>query len=354
MYCVMKAIKEASYLGMSFLERMDFYKVPALSVCVVENGNIQTECFGYRDREKKAEADDETLFQAASISKVLLVIAVLRLAEAGKINLDEDIRQYTDADFYKTFDCQKHRVTLRNLLSHTAGFNISGFTGYLYTMDIPTVDQILRGEYPANNLSLFMQTPPTTKWEYSGGGYILAQKAICDALSTEFEPLMQKWVFAPLSMRQSTFEQPLNTCIHANYACGYDVYNKKIAGGFSIMPELAAAGLWTTPKELVLLEIELMKAMKGQSAFLSKDSMMEMTAKAMPGAPTGLGLFFPDDNSEGYYEHSGSNLGYVSEMCFQLKSQKGFVAMINSSVSSNFLNEMEDVVSRTFKLLPEE
>lgn len=96
MCCVMQAIEETSYFGMSFYERMDFYKVPALSVCTVED---------------------------------------------GKIDLDGDIRQYTDADFYNTFDCQKHRVTLRNLLSHTAGFNIGGFTGYLYTMDIPSIDQ---------------------------------------------------------------------------------------------------------------------------------------------------------------------------------------------------------------------
>lgn len=278
----------------------------------------------------------------------MLVIAVLRLVEAGKINLDEDIRQYTDADFYKTFDCQKHRVTLRNLLSHTAGFNIGGFT-YLYTMDIPSIDQILRGEYPASNLPLFMQNPPATQWAYSGGGYILAQKVICDVLGTEFEPLMQKWVFSPLGMHQSTFEQPLNTYTHANYACGYDVYDRKITGGFSIMPELAAAGLWTTPEELALLEIELMRAMNGQSDFLSKESMIEMTTKAMPGASTGLGLFFPDDNLEGYYEHSGGNLGYTSEMCFQLKSEKGLVAMLNSSVSSNFLNEMEDIARRAFQ-----
>lgn len=115
------------------------------------------------------------------------------------------------------------------------------------------------------------------------------------------------------------------------------------------MPELAAAGLWTTPKELARLEVELMRAMNGQSAFLSKESMTEMTSKTLHGASTGLGLFFSDDNLEGYYEHSGSNLGYTSEMCFQLKAQKGFVAMLNSSVSSNFLNEMEDIVSKAIK-----
>lgn len=346
MCCVMQTIMESTYSGMSFGERMDFYKVPALSVCVVEDGNIQTECFGYRDREKKLEADDETLFQAASISKVLLAVVALRLAEAGKINLDEDIRQYTDTDFYRTFDCQQYRVTLKDLLSHTAGFNIGGFAGYLHTMDIPSIEQILRGKYPANNVPLFMENPPGAKWAYSGGGYMLAQKVICDALGMEFEPLMRKWVLSPLGMYQSTFEQPLNTCAHANYACGYDVYDRKIEGGFSIMPELAAAGLWTTPGELALLVMELMRAMRGQSPFLSKESMAAMTTKTVSGAATGLGLFFPDENQEGYYEHSGSNLGYVSEMCFQLKSQKGFVAMVNSSVSGNFLNEMEDIAGR--------
>lgn len=350
MGCILQAIKEATYLGMSFYERMNFYKVPALSICVVENGKIQTECFGYRDREGRIEADDETLFQAASISKVLLAVAVLRLAEAGKINLDEDIRQYTDEDFYKTFDGQKYRVTLRNLLSHTAGFNIGGFAGYLPTMEIPSIDQILRGEYPANNLPLFMQNRPAAEWAYSGGGYILAQKVVCDALDAEFESLMQKWVLLPLGMHESTFEQPLNIRTHANYACGYDVYDRKIAGGFSIMPELAAAGLWTTPKELARLEVELMRAMNGQSAFLSKESMTEMTSKTLHGASTGLGLFFPDDNLEGYYEHSGGNLGYTSEMCFQLKAQKGFVAMLNSSISSNFLKEIEDMVSKAIPL----
>lgn len=90
-----------------------------------------------------------------------------------------------------------------------------------------------------------------------------------------------------------------------------------------------------------------MRAMDGQSAFLSKDSMLAMATKAMPGAATGLALFFPDDNPDGYYEHSG-NLGYISEMSFHVKSQKGFVAMLNSSVSGNFLNEMEGIAGKAF------
>lgn len=339
---LLNEILEAKYFGMDFSERMDFYKVPGMSLAVVEDGNIQTKCFGVCDRDTEKAVNDETLFQAASISKVLFVVAVLRLAEAGIIDLDQDIRKYSDVGFYKTFDKKEHVVTLKSLLGHVSGFNISGFTGYLNTMEIPTVDQILKGQFPANNVGLFMQAAPNSEWMYSGGGFILAQKVICDVLNETFEHIMREWVLLPLGMRQSTFAQPLDTRVHTNYASGYDVYNMKINGDFSIMPELAAAGLWTTPKELLLLGAEIMRAAEGRSSFLSGESVRTMMTKTLPGALTGLGLFVPDENPNGYFEHSGANLGYVAEMCFQIRDQKGFASMVNSSVSNGFLNEMEN------------
>lgn len=341
-YDLLNEIMETKYFGMNFAERMDFYKVPGLSLAVVEDGNVQTKCFGVCNRDMGKEVDDETLFQAASISKVLFVAAVLRLAEAQIIDLDQDIRKYSDVSFYKTYDKKDHVVTIRNLLGHVSGFNIGGFTGYLDTMEIPTVDQILKGQFPANNIALFMQTAPNTDWMYSGGGYILAQKVICDVLNETFENIMREWVLLPLGMHQSSFAQPLDTHVYTNYASGYDVYNMKINGYFCIMPELAAAGLWTTPKELLLLGMEIMRAAEGRSGFLSKESVRAMMTKTLPGALTGLGLFVPDENPNGYFEHSGANLGYVAEMCFQIKGQKGFAAMVNSSVSSGFLNELEN------------
>ena len=345
---LLNGIMETKYFGMDFSERMDFYKVPGLSLAVVEEGNIQTKCFGVCDKDTRREINDETLFQAASISKVLFAVSVLRLAEAKIIDLDQDIRQYSDVDFYKSFDAKPHVVTFRNLLGHVSGFNISGFTGYLSTMEIPTIEQILRGQFPANNIGLFMQAAPNTGWMYSGGGYILGQKVICDILNETFEHIIREWVLSPLGMCQSTFEQPLDTHIHTNYASGYDVYNMKINGDFCIMPELAAAGLWTTPRELLLLGIELMRAAEGQSNFLTRESIQTMMTKTLPGALTGLGLFVPDENPNGYFEHSGANLGYAAEMCFQIKAQKGLVAMVNSSVSSGFLNELENAVGKLF------
>lgn len=341
---LLNEIMQAKYFGMDFAERMDFYKVPGMSLAVVEDGNIQTKCFGVCDRDTGKAVNDETLFQAASISKALFAAAVLRLAEAEIIDLDQDIRKYSDVSFYKTFDKKDHIVTLRGLLGHISGFNISSFMGYLNTMEIPTVDQILKGQFPANNVSLFMQTAPNTEWMYSGGGFILAQKVICDVLGEPFEHIMREWVLLPLGMRQSTFAQPLDTHVHTNYASGYDVYNMKIIGDFSIMPELAAAGLWTTPGELLLFGAEIMRAAEERSSFLSKESVCAMMTKTLPGALTGLGLFAPDENPNGYFEHSGANLGYVAEMCFQVKAQKGFVAMVNSSVSNGFMNELENAV----------
>lgn len=197
---ILNGIMETKYFGMDFTERMDFYKVPGLSLAVVEEGNIQTKCFGVCDKDTRREIDDETLFQAASISKVLFAVSVLRLAEAKIIDLDQDIRQYSDVSFYKTFDAKPHVVTFRNLLGHVSGFNISGFTGYLNTMEIPTIEQILRGQFPANNIGLFMQAKPNTGWMYSGGGYILGQKVICDILNETFEHIIREWVLLPLGI----------------------------------------------------------------------------------------------------------------------------------------------------------
>jgi len=351
MQSMMDRLTGADYFGMDFWERMRFYKVPGLSVAVVEDGRIETACFGVRDRENGWKVDAETMFQAASISKVLFAMAVMRLREVGKINLDADIREYLDSarrkegqerkPLFGTFDHQEHTVTLRSLLSHTAGFNIHGFCGYLHGSEIPSVEQILRGEPPANNVPLFQKILPDTKWIYSGGGYVLAQKAVCDALNMEFRQLMQEWVLSPLGMAHSTFAQSPDAGLPADHACGYDLYDRKLPGGFNHMPELAAAGLWTTPHDLALLGMELMRAVSGQSSFLSAESMGEAMTRRLPGARTGMSLFVPEDNREGFFEHSGSNIGYIASLRFKTGTGKGMVVMLNSSVSGEFRGEME-------------
>lgn len=338
---------EPIYWGMTLSERLKYYKSPAFSLVFINDGKIDcTYNYGYKNRDEGNAVTENTLFQAGSISKTVFATAVMRLVQKDKIDLDKDIREYSDTSFYKTYDNQNHVITLRQLLSHTAGLNLHGFAGYQYGQLIPSLDQILRGEEPANNLPLFLKNEPGTVWEYSGGGYILAQKIVCDVCGTDFETILQSEVLQPFGMIHSTYQQPINEDKRFDIACGYDWYNQILPYGYNTMPELAAAGLWTTPSDLALFGIEMMKAYNGKSQFIPKEIMDLMLTKVIPNIPSGLGVFIPDDNPKGYFDHGGSNGGYHSIMRFQSEDNKGYAAMLNSDIGSEFFEELNPAISK--------
>lgn len=345
-------LNEPLYWGMTLNERLKYYKISAFSLALINDEKIDfTYCYGYKNREtensvKENAVTENTLFQAGSISKPVFATAVMRLVQKGIIDLNKDISEYIDTSFYKTFDNKKHVVTLRQLLSHIARFNLHGFAGYQYGQLIPSLDQILKGEEPANNLPLFLIKDPGKEWAYSGGGYLLAQKVVCEVCSTDFETIIQNEELQPFGMNHSTYQQPINKDKKYNIACGYDCYNLKLPEGCNVMPELAAAGLWTTPSDLTSFGIEMMKAYDGKSQLISKETMDIMLTKVVPNIPTGLGLFIPDDNPKGYFDHTGSNIGYHSIMCFQAKGNKGYAAMINSDIGKGFYQELDCTISK--------
>jgi CubicO group peptidase (beta-lactamase class C family) len=331
---------------MTLNERLKYYKISAFSIALINDGKIDFNyCYGYKKRDEENAITDNTLFQAGSISKSVFATAVMRLVQKDIIDLDKDISEYIGTPFYKTFDSRNHVITLRQLMSHTAGLNLHGFAGYQSGQSIPSLEQILKGEEPANNLPLFLSKEPGKEWGYSGGGYLLAQKVVCEVCRTDFETMLQNEVLQPFGMLHSTYQQPIDEDKKCDIACGYDFYNLKLPGGCNTMPELAAAGLWTTPSDLASFGIEMMKAYDGKSQLISKETMDMMLTKVIPNIPSGLGLFLPDDNPKGYFDHSGSNIGYHSIMCFQAEGHKGYAAMINSDIGAGFAKELKSTIS---------
>lgn len=349
-------LNDPLYWGMTLEERLKYYKISAFSLSLIKNDAIDcTYCFGNKnlsieDRVSCNDVTENTLFQAASLSKPVFATAVMRLVQKGLIDLDKDIKEYIDTSFYKAYDNQEHVITLRQLLSHTAGFNLHGFAGYQYGQLIPSLDQILRGDEPANNLPLFLRKEPGKEWSYSGGGYLLAQKVICEVMATDFETILQNEVLQPFGMTCSTYQQPLSKDRKANIAYGYNCHNLALPDGCNMMPELAAAGLWTTSSDLALYGIEMMNAYHGNSKYITKETMNSMLTKVLPNIPTGLGLCIPDDNPKGYFDHSGSNIGYHSLMCFQADGNKGYAAMINSDIGREFLSELDGIITKCLEL----
>jgi CubicO group peptidase (beta-lactamase class C family) len=158
-------------------KRMARYKVPGVSVAFIENGKIAwTRTYGFADAAAKRPVTTETLFQAASISKPVAALAMLRLVQDGKLALDEDVNAKLHA--WKVPEnefTRDEKVTLRRIVSHSAGLTVHGFRGYASDEAVPSTVQILNGEKPANNDPIRVDTVPGTLWRYSGGGYVVMQ-----------------------------------------------------------------------------------------------------------------------------------------------------------------------------------
>lgn len=199
-----------------------------------------------------------TLFQAGSISKPVAALAALRLVEQGKLSLDEDVNaklvswKVPGNEFTK-----EQKVTLRRLLTHSAGLTVHGFPGYAAGAQVPTLVQVLNGEKPANTPAIRVDTVPGRLWRYSGGGYTIMQQLLIDVTQKSFPELMRQLVLEPAGMKHSTYEQPLPPARAGEAATAHDANGQPVKGQFHTYPEMAAAGLWTTPTDLALLAIEL-------------------------------------------------------------------------------------------------
>jgi len=324
------------YDGSTLLERMKECHTNAISIALVKNFEIcETYTHGVKRRGKTEKITVDTLFQAASISKPVFAVAVMRLFECGVLDIDTDISEYLVGYELPTYDNQKHKITLRQILSHNAGLNIHGFAGYQQGQKVPTVEQILNGVPPSNHLKLKLIKNPETGYQYSGGGYVLAQKIVTDVCKRDFCELMNELVLSPFCMTHSTFSQPLPNDRLNEIAFGYDPHNLELPGGYDIMPELSAAGLWATPSDLAQLGIDIMKALKNESAYLKKDTAELMTTKAYENSQHGVGFSVGESKKGLTFGHSGYNDGFISNMSFCPADGSGIVVMINSNIGGN-------------------
>jgi len=195
----------------SMPQRMDFYKVPGLSIAVINNGTIEW-CKGYGvlNADNKIPVDDNKLFQAGSISKSVSALGALSLVNCGKIDLDKNINIYLkswklpDNEFTKDT-----AVTLRYLLCHGAGINGHMLGAYSLDENIPTIHQLLEGIPPATKEPVRVVHKPQTEFSYSGGGYLVALLAMQDVSNKSFNDIMEDNIVHPIGMKHSGFFQPL-------------------------------------------------------------------------------------------------------------------------------------------------
>ncbi|HLM56004.1 MAG TPA: serine hydrolase [Pyrinomonadaceae bacterium] len=330
-------------------ERMRHYKVPAVSVAVVRDFKVEwARAYGVKDAETGEPATEKTLFQAGSISKPVAAMAALKQVELGKLSLDADINDRLASWKIPANDfTAKKKVTLANLLSHTAGLTVHGFPGYAPGEKIPTVQQILDGAAPANTAPVRVDLEPGTKYRYSGGGTTVMQLALTETLRKPFPEIARETVLAPLGMKDSTYEQPLPPDWLKRAAAGHRAGGFPVEGKLHVYPEMAAAGLWTTPTDLAAFGIEVQLSLRGKSnKVLSKAMAERMVTPFVEGGP-GLG-FFPEKHGQSlYFGHNGADEGFRAMLLMHRDKGYGVAVMVNSD-SGQIIGEVMRAVAAEY------
>ena len=316
--------------GMNILERMRHFEIPSVSIAMVNNGEVEWA------KTYNLSSDDEitmdTLIQAGSISKPVAAVVALKLVELGVLNLDQDVNEVlktwklADSEFTNT-----EKVTLRRLLSHTAGLTVHGFAGYPSStspQDIPTLSQVLSGESPANSDRVESERVPSTKCVYSGGGTEIMQKMMEDVTGRKLSDLANELVFQPLGMTASTYELILPSDEEKRLvAVGHMEEGEVVPGKWHVYPESAAAGLWTTPSDLARFIIGIQN-----HSILSEETTRQMLTRQV-NSEFGLGPMINEAGND--FSHGGVNEGFNSQFIgfanASPNAAQGAVIMINSS-----------------------
>ncbi len=323
-------------------ERMKQLHVPGVSVAVINHYQIEwAKGYGLADSQSKTPVTTETLFQAGSVSKPVAAMAALKLVEEGTLNLDRDVNAQLKS--WKVPDnkfTEKHPVDLRAILSHTAGFTVHGFPGYAVGKPIPTLPQILDGEFPANTRSVRVNKVPGKGFRYSGGGVTVMQQLVIDVTGHPFPQVVHDLVLAPLGMTSSTYEQPLPDTWAARASTAHNRLGKPIAGRWHIYPEMAAAGLWTTPSEVARYIIEVQLAHLGKSHKVLSHKMVEEMLTPQGGGPVGLGPFLSGTGDSRRFEHGGSDAGFNCKFVAYTDRGQGAMVMTNSDTGGQLADEV--------------
>lgn len=327
-------------------ERMAHYGVPAVSIAVIHDGRIQwARAYGRAVAGESQTVSEQTLFQAASISKPLTAFAVLRVADQGLLALDAPVNRYLRSWRLPESDAgSSESVTVARLLAHMGGLNMPGFPGYKSGVAIPTLTEILDGTGPANTPPIRIVEPPGSKWAYSGGGYLVLQQVLNDVSGQDFPRLMDSLVLTPLGMAHSTFRQPLPTNLETRGAVGHGSDGEALPGRWHVYPELAAAGLWTTASDLARFALAVQAAATAsRQALLSTQSAAALTTPQF--GSFSLGLLLRRNGEHVWFTHNGGNEGYRALMYAYLTTAEGAVVMTNSEAGMALADEVINSVA---------
>ena len=273
---------------------------PSVSIAILDHGSITSQCIS------TVGGNSDTLFQACSISKPIAGMATMRLIRAGKLQLDSKIVQLLPDRVISILETPHTKVllqqiTIRHLLSHTSSLNIAHFPGY--SKDAPNIETVLSGKAPANTLQIKVQGLPGYALSYSGGGMAVLQIILEAVTGKDFPTLVKELVLDPLGMSRSFYSLPdEENNVATAHLTGYTPCDVQ----WHDLPEKAAAGLWTTPTDLLKAVRAIQQSLNGDPGkeFLEREIAREMLEEVQN--TMALTWIVPQEPGVAFV-HSGSN-----------------------------------------------
>lgn len=327
------------------------FHVPGVSVAVIDDFEVAwTHSWGVADARSGVAATDETLYQAASISKPVAAMAFLKAAQAGLFDLDQDVNdilkswRIPDAPFGGA-----RAVTPRMLMSHTSGLGDGfGFPGYEPGEPLPTVLQVLDGQPPSTLPAVRLVRPAATEYQYSGGGIEALRLALTDVVGRPFAQIMHDWVLRPLGMIRSTFTQPLPAELNGQAARAHDQKGARMNAPWHVYPEQAAAGLWTTPGDLAAFLIEVQRSLAGQPSLVLDGKTARNMVTPVGVGPFAVGFVASQKGRGRYFEHDGDNWGFKAQTIGHVSDGYGAVFMTNGDNGHALIQEIQDRIASSY------
>jgi len=349
-----KDAKNYSTLSSDILTILKDTKVVGVSVAIIDNYKVTwAQGFGLKEVGAKDSVTAETIFQAASITKSVVALAIMREFQDGKVSLNEDVNTYLQEWKIPTNEyTKKSSITLKQLLSHTSGISNTTFPSYDPDERIPTAVQALNGVSPARNEEVTVASYPGKMFAYSNSGYALVQQILTDTEKRGFEEIMYDKIFSQLEMTYSNFNYHLPNGKFKSVASGHLKGNEVIKCKYYVLQPMAFGSLWSTPTDLANFLIEIQLSLVGKSNKILNQENTRLMLKPVSNSSGGqysLG-FEIEKRGTGvtFFGHDGHNYGYISSMLGSLEGGFGVVIMTNSENGWKAVNKIKKLVGRKY------
>jgi len=318
---------------MNITERMNHFNIPSVSVTYFADGKIDwSKHLGTLEKGTNRAADDNSIFHACSISKMITAICVLRLAQYGELDLHKDVNEYLvswkipDSEFTKT-----KKVTLANLLAHQAGLRDydDSFSPCKSGDNVLSLVDILKK-------AVNIKYEPETDCEYSDAGYCIISQVFLDVFG-ETIPQVASWIiFKPLRLTRTFFwesnKNEYDGISFADCAVGHDKHGDIVKEVRAVYPNIEGAGLWTTTRELAIIIIDLLKSYHGNDGLVLNQEMARLMLTPYGCTDdVGLGVFLAKDkDGKPCFVSQGWGVGMQCKLRAYYKSESGVIVMTNS------------------------